>query len=43
MNNLLIKIKAIPLTTGGYNLHQFSDAIGLVSICYSPILGSAVT
>ena len=29
--------------SGGYNLHQFSDAIGLVSVCYSHILGSAIT
>ena len=28
---------------GGYNLHRFSNAIGLLSVCYSPILESAIT
>ena len=33
----------VSLLSGGYNLHRFSDVIGLVLVCYSPILGSAIT
>ena len=33
----------VSFLSGGYNLHQFSGVIGLVSVCYSPILGSGVT
>ena len=33
----------VSFLSGGYSLHRFSDAIGLVSVCYSPILGSAIT
>ena len=33
----------VSFLSGGYNLHWFSYAIGLASVCYSPILGSAIT
>ena len=36
-------LMALGFLSGGYNLHRFSDAIDLVSVCYSPILGSAIT
>ena len=38
-----VLIALVGFLYGGYNLHWFCDAIGLVSVCYSPILRSAIT
>ena len=38
-----VLLALVSFLSGGYNLHRSSDVIGLVSVCYSPILVSAIT
>ena len=33
----------VSFLSSGYNLRRFSDAVGLISVCYSPIFWSAIT